>query len=173
VKDVVEAMKNVPALVLVCLLPIGGASAGCYGSANGVQHRFVLSGADAFDRETGLTWKRCSLGAVWDGKGGCAGEMEFVSLDAATQTAKAAGADWHVPSGPELESIIDTGCGTPVVDAKVFPDIRADDDDVAEYWTTNTVGAANLFYFFDFMTGTADGHSRGFRLAVRLVKAKR
>jgi uncharacterized protein DUF1566 len=99
--------------------------------------------------------------------------MEFVSLDAATQRATAAGADWHVPSGPELESIIDTGCGTPVVDAKVFPDIRADDDGAAEYWTTNPVGAANLFYFFDFMTGTADGHSRGFRLTVRLVKAKR
>jgi hypothetical protein len=48
--------KNVPALVLVCLLPIGGASAGCYDSANGVQHRFVLNGGDAFDRKTGLTW---------------------------------------------------------------------------------------------------------------------
>ncbi len=123
----------------------GGASAGRYDSANGVQHRFVLNGADAFDRKTGLTWKRCSLGTAWDGKGGCAGEMEFVSLDAAIERATAAGADWHVPSGPELESIIDTGCGTPMVDAKVFPDIRADDDGAAEYWTTNPVGAANLF----------------------------
>jgi hypothetical protein len=32
------------------------------------------------------------------------------------------------------------------------------------------VGAANLVYFFDFMTGAADGHTRGFQLAVRLVK---
>jgi len=37
-----------------------------------------------------------------------------------------------------------------VVDAKVFPDIRADDDGVAEYRTANPVGTANLFYFFDF-----------------------
>jgi hypothetical protein len=37
-------------------------------------------------------------------------------------------------------------------------------------WTTDQVGAANLVYFFDFMTGAADGHTRGFQLAVRLVK---
>ena len=166
-------MKNLPALVLVCMLPIGGASAGCYDGGKGVQHRFVLNGGEAFDRKTGLTWQRCSLGKAWDGKGGCAGETNFVSLDDATERAKSAGAAWHVPSGPELESIIDTGCGTPVVDTKVFPDVRADGDGMAEYWTTNAVGTANLFYFFDFMTGVADGHSRGFRLAVRLVKAAR
>ena len=84
-------MKNVPALVLVCLLPIGGAAAGCYDSANGVQHRFVLNGAEAFDRKSGLRWKRCSLGTTWDGKGGCAGEMEFVSLDVAAQREAARG----------------------------------------------------------------------------------
>jgi hypothetical protein len=78
-----------------------------------------------------------------------------------------------VPCGPELESIVDIGCGSPVVDAPVFPDIRASEEGTAEYWTTNPAGAANLFYFFDFMTGTADGHSRGFQLAVRLVKAAR
>jgi hypothetical protein len=55
----------------------------------------------------------------------------------------------------------------------VFPDIRPDEDGAAEYWTTNPVGAVNLFYFFDFMTGAADGHSRGFYLAVRLVKTGR
>jgi hypothetical protein len=173
VNDVFEAMKKVLALVPVFLLPIGAASAGCYDTARGLQHRFVLNGAEAFDRKTGLTWKRCSLGKTWDGKGGCTGETNFVSLDDARERAKSAGADWHVPSGPELESIIDTGCGTPVVDTKVFPDIPADGDGMAEYWTTNPVGTAKLFYFFDFMTGAADGHSRGFRLAVRLVKAAR
>lgn len=99
-------MKNVPTLVLVCLLPIGAASAGCYDSANGVQHRFVLNGADAFDRKTGLTWKRCSLGTAWDGKGGCAGEMEFVSLDAAMQRAKAVGMAKTALLGDSRECLI-------------------------------------------------------------------
>lgn len=159
--------------MLVFLLPPKDALAGCYDRVNGAQHRFALKGGEAVDRKTGLTWKRCSLGTVWDGKRGCAGETRFVSLDEATQMAKAEGAEWHVPSGPELESIIDTSCGSPVVDTTVFPDIRSDGEGTSQYWTTNQVGAANLVYFFDFTTGAADGHSRGFQLAVRLVKAAR
>jgi Protein of unknown function (DUF1566) len=99
--------------------------------------------------------------------------VRFVSLDQALQLAKAEGPGWHVPSGPELESMVDPGCGEPVVDKAVFPDIQADDDGTASYWTTNQVGTANLIYYFDFMTGAADGHSRGFHLAVRLVKTTR
>jgi Protein of unknown function (DUF1566) len=160
-------------LVLVCALPAEEGLASCYESVGAVQHRFQLSEGEAVDRKTGLTWKRCSVGKVWEGRYGCAGETKFVSLDEAKKVAKAEGPAWHVPSGPELESIIDVGCGMPVVDTVVFPDIKADEDGTANYWTTNEVGAANLVYFFDFMTGAADGHSRGFHLAVRLVKAAR
>ncbi len=173
VSNAAKAIKFVLALALACALPAEEASAGCYEPINGVQRRFQLNGGEARDRKTGLTWKRCSLGMVWDRKLGCAGEMKFVSLGEAAQIAKAEGPEWHVPSGPELESLIDTGCGRPVVDTAVFPDISADEDGTANYWTTNEVGTANLVYFFDFMTGAADGHSRGFRLAVRLVKAAR
>ena len=146
------------------------ALAGCYERIDGAQRRFQLNGGEAVDRRTGLTWKRCSLGLVWEGKRGCVGEIKFASLDQAMQIAEAEGPGWHVPSGPELESIIDVGCGKPVVDTAVFPDIRADEGGTAGYWTTNPVGAANLIYYFDFMTGAADGHSRGFQLAVRFVK---
>jgi len=75
------------------------------------------------------------------------------------------------PSGPELQSIVDPACGSPVVDVNVFPDIRKDEDGEADYWTTNPVGMANLFYYFDFMSGRADGHTRGFQLAIRLVRS--
>jgi hypothetical protein len=137
------------------------------------QKRFILKGNEAFDSKTGLTWKRCSLGTKADGTGRCIGEKAFVNLDQALRSAKAEGDGWHVPSGPELESLIDVSCGSPVVDVSVFPDIRPDDDGSAEYWTTNEVGAADLIYYFDFMTGRADGHSRGFQLAVRLVKKEK
>jgi hypothetical protein len=73
------------------------------------------------------------------------------------------------PIWPELESIVDRACGSPVVDSSVFPDIQKDEDGEANYWTTNPVGTANL-YFFDFMNGQADGHTRGLQLAVRLVR---
>jgi hypothetical protein len=155
----------------LCFVPLKASLAACYQNANGLP-RFVLNGGEAFDTKTALTWKRCSLGSRWDGHG-CAGEPTFASLDDATEMAKSEGPQWHVPSGPELESIIDHSCGSPVVDSTVFPDIRPNEEGTSEYWTTNAVGAANLFYFFDFMTGLADGHSPGFHLAVRLVKTGR
>jgi Protein of unknown function (DUF1566) len=158
-------------LLTIGLVIFNHPSAACYdrSGASG-QKRFVLKGDEAFDSKTGLTWKRCSLGTGADGTGRCAGEKAFVSLDQALRSAKAEGDGWHVPSGPELESLIDISCSSPVVDVSVFPDIRPDEDGSAEYWTTNEVGAANLIYYYDFMTGRADGHSRGFQLAVRLVK---
>jgi hypothetical protein len=169
----VRTVQRFLPVLLLCWLSATDTEAGCYGAAGGAQRRFLLRGGEAFDQKTGLTWKRCGLGLVWDGKQGCTGTLRYASLDEAAQAAKAEGADWHVPSGPELESIIDPACGKPVVDKAVFPDISADEDGKAEYWTTNPVGAANLVYFFDFMTGSADGHSRGFKLAVRLVKSAR
>jgi hypothetical protein len=157
------------ALALVALAhPV----AACYDgpTAHGPK-RFIVKGDEALDSKTGLTWKRCSLGTTAERGNRCAGEKAFVNLDQAVQLAKAEGNGWRVPSGPELESLIDVGCGSPVVDVSVFPDIVPDDEGTANYWTTNEVGAANLVYYFDFMTGRPDGHSRGFQLAVRLVKS--
>jgi hypothetical protein len=157
-------------LTLILVL-LSHPSAACYDrSSPSGQKRFILKGDDAFDSKTGLTWKRCSLGTKAEGGRGCVGEKAFVNFDQALRSAKAEGDGWHVPSGPELESLIDISCGNPVVDVSVFPDIRPDIEGAAEYWTTNEVGVANLIYYFDFMTGRADGHSRGFQLAVRLVK---
>jgi hypothetical protein len=93
-----------------------------------------------------------------------------VALDEANTKAQELGGNWRVPSGPELESIIDRSCGSPVVDVSVFPDLRTDEDGEVDYWTTSPVGMANLYYFFDFINGQADGHTRGFHLAVRLVR---
>jgi hypothetical protein len=155
------------------LLTVNHPAFACYDQAGGSPRRFVLNGGEAFDTKTGLTWRRCSLGTEWDGKRGCRGEKTFASLPAAINAAKAEGSQWRVPSGPELESIIDVSCGSPVVNPSVFPDIVPDEDGAADYWTTSDVGAAGLVYFFDFVTGRADGHSRGYELAVRLVRTSR
>jgi Protein of unknown function (DUF1566) len=165
-------MNRVSAFVVVAMVlsSLAAARAGCYDRAGGSQHRFVLNGAEASDTKTGLIWQRCSVGLLWGDKGTCRGQIAFLSLDDAKRMASAAGTGWRVPSGPELESIVDRRCGSPVVDSTVFPDIRPDEEGAAKYWTTNAVGAANLMYYFDFMTGQADGHSRGIHLAVRLVR---
>ena len=153
------------------LLAANEAAAGCHWTDRGLQARFILHGDEAVDAKTGLIWKRCSLGLTWDDRQGCIGEIARVGLDYALQKAKEAGWEWRVPSGPELQSIVDPACGSPVVDVNVFPDIRKDEDGEADYWTTNPVGMANLFYYFDFMSGRPDGHTRGFQLAIRLVRS--
>jgi Protein of unknown function (DUF1566) len=158
---------------LLTAMPVGDSIAGCYGrTETRSQTRFVLRAGEALDTKTGLIWQRCSLGMTWDTKRGCLGEMLSVGLDEAIKKARELGGNWRVPSGPELESLIDRSCGGPVVDVSVFPDIAKDEDGEADYWTTNPVGTANLYYFFDFVTGQADGHTRGFQLSARLVRNK-
>jgi hypothetical protein len=159
---------------LLVIVTVRESMADCYGRTDGrPQTRFILRGPEAFDTKTGLTWQRCSLGMTWDGKRACVGEIMSPGLDEATKKAEMLGGKWRVPSGPELETIVDRSCGSPVVDVSVFPDIQKDEDGEADYWTTNPVGMANLYYFFDFMNGQADGHTRGFQLAVRLVRNER
>lgn len=165
-------MKAGTLLTFILCLAASEDAAACYERVAGMQRRFVLNGGEAFDTKTSLTWKRCSVGLKWNGHG-CAGEMTAANLTEATRAADAEGPAWRVPSGPELQSLIDRDCGTPVVDRTVFPDIRRDDEGTAPYWSTNGVGMAGLYYFFDFITGQADAHSRGFHLAVRLVKTGR
>jgi hypothetical protein len=144
--------------------------AGCYDrDATGRQQRFELAGGKARDRVSGLIWQRCSLGTTWDGKNRCVGQTAYLGLNEATA---AATDGWRVPSGAELQGIVDVGCGSPVVDPTVFPDIRPDDEGHAKYWTTSAFGTLDLYWNFDFVDGLADSNSRGIRLAVRLVRTK-
>jgi hypothetical protein len=155
-------------IVSVSVLP---SKAECYGRKVGErQTRFKVTEGEVEDTTTGLIWKRCSFGTEWKGKGGCVGQVAYLGLNEAIHSA----ADgWHVPTGPELESLVDVGCGTPVVDQSVFPDIRPDDEGHAKYWTTNAMGAAGLYWNFDFIDGQPDANSRGVQLAVRFARKKR
>lgn len=154
------------ALTMASISPV---MAGCYDAdASGRQQRFELAGGEARDKASGLIWQRCSVGATWNGNGKCVGQTAYLGLD----EAKAAAIDgWRVPSGAELQGIVDVDCGSPVVDPNVFPDIRPDDEGHAKYWTTSPFGALDLYWNFDFIDGLADGNSRGIQLAVRLVRS--
>lgn len=156
-------------VLAVALAGSGPGVAGCYGrDANGHQTRFRLRDGEAQDARTGLIWQRCTFGTKWDGKN-CVGQIAYLGLD----DAMAAASDgWRVPSGPELESLVDNACDSPVVDPSVFPDIRPDDEGHAKYWTTNPVGTLDLYWNFDFIDGHPDGNTRGIQLAVRFVRTK-
>lgn len=156
------------ALSAALLVSVPAAFAGCTTVKGGP--RFVLEGAYARDRETGLVWQRCALGMTWQAAGACKGDIRALTLDQAMEAAKAAGPGWRVPSGAELQGLIDMGCGKPPVDTKVFPDIRPNAEGLAKYWSTSPVSDLGLFYTFDFLDGQYDGNTRGIPFAVRLVR---
>lgn len=160
-------------LALLAAAAIGAnpSFAACYDrDATGHQSRFRLDGAEATDTRTGLRWQRCSLGSVWQGQDGCVGPAAVLGLDEALQLAAAQVGGWRLPTGPELQSLVDRDCGSPVVDATVFPDIRPTEEGLAKYWSTSPVGMLELYWNIDFADGTPDGNSRGIGLAVRLVR---
>lgn len=134
-------------------------------------------GGEARDTRTDLIWQRCSLGMTWSRRQGCTGEPTAMSFTEAKKAALATGAGWHVPTLDELHSLIDKRCGTPPVDLKAFPDLRAGGNEPAHseddktYWTSSEVGMARLVYYIDFTTGDVDGHSQGYALLVRLVRS--
>lgn len=161
--------RSVTLLIIGASLLSVEARAGCTPMPDG-KPRYAVNGPEVSDRKTGFVWQRCSLGFVYDAAKGCTGEPVFFTLDEAEAAAREKGNGWHVPSGPELQSIVDIACGSPATDMSAFPDIAADSEGEANYWTTNAVGMADLFYCFDFVTGRADGHTRGIPLSVRLVR---
>jgi len=80
------------------------------------------------DSETGLMWKRCSEGSVWDGAT-CAGAAMLYTWQGGLEwvarlndTNGFAGyADWRVPNVKELNSIMEEQCNYPAVNLEVFP----------------------------------------------------
>jgi hypothetical protein len=164
-------LKHVLVLTAILSATSSQAMDHCYGQdSHGRQRRFILTEGEATDTKTGLIWMRCGLGTDWRSSR-CDVASSSFSLSEANRRAEKLGSGWRVPSGPELQTLIDRTCGKPVVDTVVFPDVRPDPDGAAAYWTTNPVDMAGLYHFFDFMDGSSEAHSGGFPLNVRLVRS--
>ncbi len=163
-------MSKLPALLWAALVLAAPAANAC---GVGSSARFVIHGAEVFDKKSGLVWRRCGVGLEFAPPGRCTGEKAALDFAAANDAARAAGVGWRVPTVAELTSLLDESCGTPAIDIAIFPDVSASEDDESAYWTQSEVGAADLVYYVDFLSGTVDGHSKGFSLAVRLVRSGR
>ena len=149
--------------LLTNLVMTGAANAAC------AKGRFKVQEAYAIDREARLIWQRCTVGSRWI-KAGCQGEPQAMSLSEAKTNAMKEGNGWRLPSARELATLIDTGCGNPAIDRRVFPGMVDDGEGAIPYWTSSPVGVANLMAFVDFANARIDGHSSGFALFVRFVK---
>ncbi|MBR9869132.1 MAG: DUF1566 domain-containing protein [Oceanospirillales bacterium] len=134
--------------------------------------RFVLNGGEAYDQQTELTWNRCSVGTTWTSDAGCIGDVKLLGLDKAKQFAQELGGGWRIPTIEELDSIVEQKCFNPTINSSVFPTVT-NFGEGAPYWSdTNIEEIPSLMYFIDFIDGAIDGHTKGFPLAVRLVRSE-
>lgn len=129
------------------------------------------------DIVTGLQWKRCEEGRVWDGVA-CTGSATLHTWQGALQladTADFAGkSDWRLPNVKELASIIEGACYSPAIALGVFPGV----DSNAVFWTSTPDSSVGEPMFplgaiaIDFEHGTEMGMARDGSFArVRLVRA--
>jgi hypothetical protein len=124
--------------------------------------QFVVRSGEVYDRQTNLTWQRCSVGQRWLESGGCAGTPSKFKFDDAQ--ALAAGA-WRVPNVEELTSIVATYCKEPAVDDEIFPGTPAE-----YYWTS--IFTSPMAWYVAFRNGSANfTYYSDSAYAVRLVRS--
>ena len=122
------------------------------------------------DLRHGIEWLRCSVGQVWDGTT-CIGEVMTFDHDQISQAIKLAneqlGGSWRLPRRDELEGLICTSCGPPLINAEVFPGTSGE-----PYWTGQVNKIARRFYYsVNFLNGWTFGRFLPSKqLAVRLVR---
>jgi len=87
------------------------------------------AGSEVLDNITGLVWRRCALGMVWNGTTctGTASTYTWVQALEAARTSTASTATtgspavWRLPNYKELSSLYELACHHPAVNATWFP----------------------------------------------------
>ncbi len=127
--------------------------------------RYVITGGQVYDKNSDLTWERCSVGQEWQEGAGCVGAIEALTWREALQQAKD---DWRVPTVQELETLIAPTCTKPAINEEVFPGIALNK---LAYWSGTEVGSYGGAWAVSFVVGTTgyDDHTNA--LPVRLVRS--
>jgi hypothetical protein len=81
--------------------------------------RYEINGAEVRDKETGLTWQRCSVGQTWREGAGCTGTVQEFDWPKAMRQARGG---WRIPTRDELSTLISFGC-SPSINPDVFPNL--------------------------------------------------
>lgn len=144
----------------ICLLLAGPAQAACSGAILATS-RLVAKGATVYDRQTDLTWARCSVGMKWVEGKGCLGVAARGTWRDANGVARPGG--WRIPAPEELETILEKNCDNPSIADRVFPNTVS-----GWYWTNRSGGTSCWTVSF------SDGHTASnpcnAYFAARLVK---
>lgn len=123
------------------------------------------------DRQTGLTWLRCSVGQQWNGFR-CIGVPRMLTWEQANEAAAMARAEldgnWRLPTVDELQTLVCKNCTPPKLDKRLFPDTPA-----APFWTGSEARlSVGRMWTVNFYTGHLFGrNTKSMERYVRLVKS--
>jgi Protein of unknown function (DUF1566)/Repeat of unknown function (DUF5648) len=136
--------------------------------------RFTVStipyGSDAAnnvvnDAWTGLQWRRCEEGRIWNGNA-CSGNASGMSHEAAMLHSRQR-ANWRLPNIKELSSLVVlTATSGARIDATAFPGAAA-----ANLWSSSPYTTSSDYsWIVNFSNGAVDGYPRMNATGIRLVR---
>ena len=140
--------------------------------------RYEFHGERVYDKQTNLSWMRCSVGQQWRAPDRCIGKPKGFTFYEAQRLPKKNFA-WRIPSPFEFSTLFrgqlktpptNETHGMPKINSQAFPDM---DPSQLLYWTNETMSSTNA-WFADFNNGDVDFvyGDYGFlhqKFAVRLV----
>lgn len=156
-------LKNIAAGCVLATLATGAAWAACDPDRIAVPtSRYDINGTEVLDKQTGLTWQRCSLGQAWQDGEGCTGQVqEFTWAEARKQ----AGGAWRLPTRDELSSLVSMAC-TPSINPDAFPNL----DPLRLWYWSGTQTDKDLAWMVQFGGGATFNGYQTAKNAVRLVR---
>ncbi|MDP2574454.1 DUF1566 domain-containing protein [Vibrio penaeicida] len=150
--------------------------------------RFVVQDSGIVkDLKTGLTWMRCPVGKTWDAsQSSCSGKSaEFLwqpALQRANDIANspldslyqfAGVTNWGLPNIKELQSLIEKGCHTPMLNSKAFPNfIDKDVVTTRTIWSSTPVGSGDAVLVLNTVHGeiySQEPNKAGANYAIMMV----
>lgn len=131
------------------------------------QSRYAYSadGSEVTDAQTGLIWRRCTVGQTWS-NGTCTGGLTVFRHEEALAHAMTQ-SGWRLPNVKELASLVDTSSARPAVNVTAFPGTPT-----ATYWSsTPDVQLPSSAWSIDFGSGVVASTGRNtFGVLARLVR---
>lgn len=160
-----EDYLSVPTLKWGVFCGSGAAVAAGEGASNSVRlvrgsvwsgRRYLVTGAShdddfvhnaVLDRKTGLTWRRCMEGQVWNGENCLAAASKFTHQQALAWANSRSG--WRLPNAKELASLRELEREMPALDSIAFPGMGGGVDT----WSSTPVPGSSQAWYAAFNNG--------------------
>ena len=115
-----------------------------------VKYTYSENGAEVTDTRTGLIWRRCSEGQIWNGVT-CTGLAAVYTHEQSLALAKTQNG-WRLPNIKELSSLADRNIASPTIDIATFPNTPGE-----KYWSSTPWLSSSYYDDWAWYIGFDDG----------------